>query len=205
MVNDQHGLDYFVGCCGLLRTTELEGSLVNEERYMQYDYFAHIALRTGYREVVPVTRIPEPDEAVEEWLEEECRIARVADKIAGVLYISHIDDLALVGFHREEKKQQHINPVPDAPPEVVVPDVGVVQPASSWRTGALKVHSDVNMSDMQLSQGMPVNLSDIPPGLQKVGEHVAKMMQQAMRNMPPGAVGTIEVKTRPEDEEGEDS
>jgi hypothetical protein len=66
-----------------------------------YDYFVHIATLTGYSCVLPVTRLPEVGETVEDWLQEECDFSRTRDTEAGILYFRDLSALAIVSFHRQ--------------------------------------------------------------------------------------------------------
>jgi hypothetical protein len=82
-----------------------------------YDYFVHIATLTGYSCVLPVTRLPEMGESVEDWLQEECDCARARDREAGILYFRDLADTAIVSFHRQPNIESGLvkgRPSPDS-------------------------------------------------------------------------------------------
>lgn len=72
----------------------------------RYDYFLHVAVRTGYSAVLPVSRLPGAGEHVEDWLQEECELARTLDVDAGLLHFDpeSLGDLLIATFHRTPKK-----------------------------------------------------------------------------------------------------
>lgn len=84
----------------------------------KYRYFAQLAARGGYTVgPVPVSRLPRPGEDMEDWLHEECEIARHGEEISGLIYFAAAEDLIVVSYHRveEEEEEEEELPPPDRP------------------------------------------------------------------------------------------
>lgn len=73
----------------------------------KYRYFAQLAARGGYTVgPVPISRLPRPGEDMEDWLHEECEIARHGEEDNGLLYFASADDLLVVSYHRVEEEEE---------------------------------------------------------------------------------------------------
>src|SRR4051812_9132789 len=164
--------------------------------YEQYEYFAHIALRTGYRTVVPVSRLPEGQEAIEDWLAEECEIGRVRDSVAGLLFLGHIDDVSMVGFHREEKQPDQLPYVQSTPESN---EWVRNNPSSPWPPVIVEA-----VSDTPEDANVPfkiVTYDELPPVVQEASKVAAKIMQEALAKH---SIQEKQEHTDPEDDGGKE-
>lgn len=128
----------------------------------EYNYFVHIAFRYGYRTTLPVSRRPEPNENIEEWLLEECELSRTSDQDIGLLNITDFNDVALVCFHREPKLQEE----PEVKEESVKP---------KFKSTFVTVETDDD--DVNV-----MSLEEAPPEVQRISEEVAKMIRHTMKD-----------------------
>jgi hypothetical protein len=160
--------------------------------YERYEYFAHIGAINGQKTVVPISRLPEPDENVEDWLREECDIARVRDTVAGLLHFSGMSELVMVGFHRSVKEGFTFDPPP--PPE---------RPGNLGPEGIESFISlTPDLPEPPLGGPSPPDVSPGGPPLEFIEEfmtHVEDLIRAACwaAAQNPGSTQAIKIKSKP--------